>query len=203
MDLQLKDRVVLVTGGAKGIGAAIVRSCAEEGAIPVIVDRDQQAGEELEGELKIRGAASAFLPADLVVPANCSAAVEESARRFGHLDALVNNAGINDRVGLESGGPETISGMAATKPAALLQHGVLRAAASETQPRLDRQHQFQDGGDWAGRNLGLCRGQGSDPGLNTGVGSRPAALRYSRQFRRARRGRDAAVPRLNSRIASP
>ena len=40
MDLQLKDKVILVTGGAKGIGAAIVRQCAAEGAIPVIVDRD-------------------------------------------------------------------------------------------------------------------------------------------------------------------
>jgi L-fucose dehydrogenase len=40
MDLQLKDKVVIVTGGAKGIGAAIVHACAAEGAIPVIVDRD-------------------------------------------------------------------------------------------------------------------------------------------------------------------
>ena len=44
MDLQLKDKIVLVTGGAKGIGAAIVRTAAAEGAIPVIVDRDVEAG---------------------------------------------------------------------------------------------------------------------------------------------------------------
>ncbi len=44
MDLQLKDRVVIITGGAKGIGAAITRTVAEEGAIPVVVDRDRGRG---------------------------------------------------------------------------------------------------------------------------------------------------------------
>ena len=52
MDLQLKDKVVIVTGGAKGIGAAIVRECAAEGAIPVIVGRDADAARELQDELK-------------------------------------------------------------------------------------------------------------------------------------------------------
>ena len=40
MDLQIKDKVVLITGGAKGIGEAISKACAQEGAIPVVVDRD-------------------------------------------------------------------------------------------------------------------------------------------------------------------
>jgi FlaA1/EpsC-like NDP-sugar epimerase len=51
MDLQLKDKVVLVTGGAKGIGAAITRTCAQEGAIAVAVDRDVQACQRLRDEL--------------------------------------------------------------------------------------------------------------------------------------------------------
>jgi NAD(P)-dependent dehydrogenase (short-subunit alcohol dehydrogenase family) len=46
----LKEKVVLVTGGATGIGAAIVRACAGEGAIPVIVDRDVEAGKRLQSE---------------------------------------------------------------------------------------------------------------------------------------------------------
>jgi L-fucose dehydrogenase len=50
MDLQLKDKVVLITGGAKGIGAAIVRTVAGEGAIPVIVDRDAQVGTKTQSE---------------------------------------------------------------------------------------------------------------------------------------------------------
>ena len=50
MDLQLKGKVVLVTGGAKGIGAAIARGCAREGAIPVLVDKDGEAGKLLQAE---------------------------------------------------------------------------------------------------------------------------------------------------------
>ena len=50
MDLQLENKVVLVTGGAKGIGAAIVRAAAAEAAIPVIVDRDAEASKNLHAE---------------------------------------------------------------------------------------------------------------------------------------------------------
>lgn len=53
MDLQLKDKVVIITGGAKGIGAAITRTVAEEGAIPVVVDRDPGAGEKVQSELRV------------------------------------------------------------------------------------------------------------------------------------------------------
>ena len=60
MDLQLKDKVIIVTGGAKGIGAGIVRACAEEGAIPVIVGRDAEAGEELHSELRRNGTSGPF-----------------------------------------------------------------------------------------------------------------------------------------------
>ncbi len=52
MDLRLKGKVVVVTGGAKGIGAAIVRGCCAEGAIPVIVDRDENAGEQLRNPVR-------------------------------------------------------------------------------------------------------------------------------------------------------
>ena len=57
MDLQLKDKVVIVTGGAKGIGAAIVQACAAEDAIPIIVGRDAEAGEQLQAQLKANCAA--------------------------------------------------------------------------------------------------------------------------------------------------
>ena len=104
MDLQLKDKVVLVTGGAKGIGAAICRAAVQEGAIPVIVDRDQDAGAKLLREL---GDANArFIRADLCQPESCRLAVNKAMEFFGRLDALVNNAGVNDGVGLERGTPE-------------------------------------------------------------------------------------------------
>lgn len=105
MDLQLKDKVVIVTGGAKGIGAAIVRAFASEGAIPVIVGRDATAGKALQGELKSSGDACGLITVDLSTPETCSQAVEQTLKQFGRIDALVNNAGRNDKVGLEQGSP--------------------------------------------------------------------------------------------------
>ena len=106
MDLQLKNRVILVTGGAKGIGAATVRACAAEGAVPVIIDRDGKEGEALSLELNGSGARSLHVAADLTQPGTCEQAVRRTITTFGRIDGLVNNAGINDRVGLESGSPD-------------------------------------------------------------------------------------------------
>lgn len=96
---------MIVTGGAKGIGAAIVRACAAEGAVPVIVDRDAQAGESLHAELQQAGSKSGLIVADLEVPENCERSVTETIKQFGHLHGIVNNAGRNDKVGLENGNP--------------------------------------------------------------------------------------------------
>ena len=106
MDLRLNDHVVLITGGGKGIGAAITRASVREGAIPVIVDRDQSACEKLFADLKLARARGHYVIADLQRPDNCAKAVEETAQTFGRIDALVNNAGVNDGVGLEHGSPE-------------------------------------------------------------------------------------------------
>jgi L-fucose dehydrogenase len=105
MDLQLKDKVVVITGGASGIGAAIVKGAAREGATPVIVDRCADAACRLEEEVRAGGGAALAIVVDLVAAQNCKRVVEETLDRFGRLDALVNNAGVNDRVGLESGSP--------------------------------------------------------------------------------------------------
>jgi L-fucose dehydrogenase len=106
MDLQLKDKVVIVTGGAKGIGAAIVHSLAAEGAIPVIVDRDAEAGERLQSKLQDSKANCTLISVDVETPESCSQSIEQTLKTFGRIDALVNNAGRNDKVGLESGSPE-------------------------------------------------------------------------------------------------
>ncbi len=105
MDLRLKDKVILVTGGAKGIGAAIVRACAKEGAIPVIAGRDAAAGEKLQTELRSRGAACGLITIELSTPEICAQVIQESVKTLGQIDALVNNAGVNDKVGLEAGTP--------------------------------------------------------------------------------------------------
>jgi L-fucose dehydrogenase len=106
MDLELKDKVVIVTGGAKGIGAAIVRTAAGEGAVPVVVDRDAEAGRQLQNELRGKGLACGLLVAELSSAEECSRAVDQTLKTFGRLDALVNNAGRNDKVGLEDGSPK-------------------------------------------------------------------------------------------------
>jgi NAD(P)-dependent dehydrogenase (short-subunit alcohol dehydrogenase family) len=107
MDLHLKDHVVLVSGGAKGIGAAIVRGLATEAAIPVILDKDEASASSLENELQKSGHTSFTIIADLTQAESSRAAIEQTLQKFGRLDALVNNAGINDGVGLEKGTPES------------------------------------------------------------------------------------------------
>ena len=102
MDLQLKDHVVIVTGGAKGIGEAIVRGLAREGAIPVILDKDKAAGEALSRQLAV----GSFIALDLNDAAACQQAVEETVSRHGRINGVVNNAGYNDSIGLHSGNPE-------------------------------------------------------------------------------------------------
>jgi L-fucose dehydrogenase len=106
LDLNLQNKVVLVTGGAKGIGAAIVRAAAGEGAIPVIVDRDPDAARELHREISV----GEVIIAELSEAQACYSSIEHTIERFRRLDALVNNAGINDKVGLEHGGPEQYVG---------------------------------------------------------------------------------------------
>jgi L-fucose dehydrogenase len=105
MDLQLKDKVVVITGGAKGIGAAIVQACAAEGSIPVIVDRDAAAGGKLQSELQNKGVSCGLITADLQNADSCSQSVAQTLKTFERIDALVNNAGRNDKVGLEHGNP--------------------------------------------------------------------------------------------------
>lgn len=105
MDLQLENKVIVITGGAKGIGAAIARAGAQEGAIPVTVDRDAEAGRKIERELTSGGGHGKWVEAELSETDSCRRAVAAIVEKYGRIDALVNNAGVNDRVGLEHGGP--------------------------------------------------------------------------------------------------
>ncbi len=106
MDLHLKEKVILVTGGAKGIGAAIVRTAAAEGAIPVFLDRDVEAGQQLRTALQSSGVKGEFVAGEITAPQTWGKTVEFALQKFGRLDALVNNVGANDNVGLERGTPE-------------------------------------------------------------------------------------------------
>lgn len=105
MDLNLKGKVMIVTGGATGIGEAIVREAAKEGAIPIIVNRSSDRGKKLEEELKASDHDCLFVQADLSLAENCKHVIEETVKAYGKIDVLVNNAGINDNLSLEEGKP--------------------------------------------------------------------------------------------------
>jgi L-fucose dehydrogenase len=102
MNLHLQDKVVIVTGGGSGIGAAISLGLAEEGAIPIIFANQPLPG-ALAAELDQRQPQSLFVQAELRDEDGCRAAVAQVLQRFGRIDGLVNNAGVNDNVGLEAG----------------------------------------------------------------------------------------------------
>lgn len=106
MDLQLKDKVVLITGGARGIGAAISEACLGEGAVPVMVNRDSEEAQSFAAQLRKEGKRCELLAIDLYGPESCKRAVDETLRLYGRIDALVNNAGANDKIGLEGGTPQ-------------------------------------------------------------------------------------------------
>ena len=105
MDLGLKDKVIIVTGGAKGIGAGIVKACAAEGAVPVIVGRDAGDAQQLQKEIQSRGGRCGVITVELSTAESCEQSVSKTISEFGQLDGLVNNAGRNDKVGLEEGNP--------------------------------------------------------------------------------------------------
>ena len=103
MDLGLQDKVALVTGGSKGIGLGIVRELMAEGARVANVNRSETEGRALEEEYKQQGRKCFFIQGDLTDINACRNAVEQTLSRFGRIDVLVNNAGVNDGVGLDAG----------------------------------------------------------------------------------------------------
>lgn len=103
MDLQLKDKIVLVSGGAKGIGKGIVLALAREGAFPVIIGRNEADNRLVVQELELQGMKSSAVTAELSDPAQCETVIGDILKHFGGIDGLVNNAGVNDGVGLEHG----------------------------------------------------------------------------------------------------
>ena len=103
MDLQLQDKVIIVTGGARGIGEGIVHVLAAEGAIPVIIGRTEAHNQATVATLEAAGHRAFQVVAELTRPNESEKAVRAVLQQFGRIDGLVNNAGENDGVGLESG----------------------------------------------------------------------------------------------------
>lgn len=107
MDLLLKDKLIMVTGGAKGIGRGIAGVLAGEGSHVVIIGRNESDNLRAVKEIEAGGGLAAQVTAELSNPQHCREAVQQVISRFGRIDGLVNNAGVNDGVGLEHGDYES------------------------------------------------------------------------------------------------
>lgn len=106
MDLNLKDKVIIITGGAKGIGYGIAETIAKEGAIPVIIGRKEEDNRKAIDQIKALNGKAFGVESELTNPKECEKAVQTVIKEFGKIDGLVNNAGLNDGVGLEHGSYE-------------------------------------------------------------------------------------------------
>ncbi len=103
MDLNLKNKVVVVTGSAGmegSIGHAIIFALANEGAIPVLIDRNKR-GFEYEKQLQEINPETAFFQTDLTDVSQIENSIVKISQKFGRIDAVINNVGVNDGVSLE------------------------------------------------------------------------------------------------------
>ena len=103
MDLKLKDKVIIVTGGSKGIGLGITESLLNEGAIPAIISRNKESVAALISKIEAQGQKAFSAIAELTDPKQCKNAVDSVFKEFGRIDGVVNNAGVNDGVSLQNG----------------------------------------------------------------------------------------------------
>ena len=99
MDLGLKNRVAIVTGGSKGIGKAIAQVLAAEDASVLICARQTPPLEETCAQIQKKGGKAAFVCADVSDPQAVKNVIDTAVKQFGGLDILVNNAGGVDKFG--------------------------------------------------------------------------------------------------------
>ena len=93
MDLGLRDKVAIVTGGSRGIGRAICLALADEGCDVAFCARGEEKLRETERELRAKGVQALGVQADVTLAADIERVVEQALQTFGRVDVLVNNAG--------------------------------------------------------------------------------------------------------------
>jgi NAD(P)-dependent dehydrogenase (short-subunit alcohol dehydrogenase family) len=99
MDLGLRGRVAVITGPAKGMGAAVSRAFAEEGCKLALIGRDTAAIEPVAGEIRAGGGAAIMVQCDVTDAAACESAAEAAKDAFGRIDILVDVAGGSGPIG--------------------------------------------------------------------------------------------------------
>ena len=107
MDLELKNKVALITGGTQGIGRATALRLAQEGARVVIAARGRERLDSVVAEIRTAGGEVAAVQADMGKAEDCERLVAETIKAFGRLDILVNNAGTSSTGEFEAVTDET------------------------------------------------------------------------------------------------
>ena len=95
----LRDRIVVVTGGGRGLGRAFAEACCDAGATVVVADIDAQTGAAATEALVADGHRASFVHTDIAAPDSVAALAEVVARDYGRIDGLVNNAAIATGIG--------------------------------------------------------------------------------------------------------
>jgi len=95
--IHLADKIIIVTGGTRGIGAAIAETCAELGGKVVLTGRDDEAGAAIEGRIRITGGVARFVQGDVTAPGFPDRLMDDVLTQEGRIDVLVNNAGVLSR----------------------------------------------------------------------------------------------------------
>ncbi len=98
---KLQDKVVIITGGAGGIGSGMAKAMVKEGAIVTIVDLNEETGKAMEKELQKISPKSMFLQANLMDRANLHKIIDTVVEKYGKLDVLVNNAHASKQATIE------------------------------------------------------------------------------------------------------
>lgn len=111
MDLFLKDKVAIVTGGTKGIGAGVVQSMANEQAIVICVNRPGSEGPAMEKTLREKGLRMEYIAAELTEVSECERVIQHTLSKYGKVDIIVNNAGGNNQLSLKTPPEEFMQGM--------------------------------------------------------------------------------------------
>jgi len=99
---KLQDKVVIITGGAGGIGSGMAKAMVKEGAIVAIVDLNEETGKAMEKELQQISPKSTFLQANLMDRANLHKIIDTVVEKYGKLDVLVNNAHASKQASIEN-----------------------------------------------------------------------------------------------------
>lgn len=104
MDLGLKDKVVVISGaaGMKGsIGETILQNLVKEGAIPAVIDRNDRGFDYIE-QIRKKGIDAIFCKTDVTNPEHIKKAVDTITEKYGKIDVVINNVGVNDGIGLDA-----------------------------------------------------------------------------------------------------